>query len=71
MKSTKQYEVAALVRDSEKGAQVASQYPSIRLVYGDLDSAELLEEEARKADIVLRELPIFLRPWNSSLDHSC
>ncbi|KAL8653039.1 MAG: hypothetical protein Q9226_004010, partial [Calogaya cf. arnoldii] len=53
MKSTKQYEVAALVQNSEKGAQVASQYPSIRLVYGNLDSAELLEEEARKADIVL------------------
>ncbi|KAL8922109.1 MAG: hypothetical protein Q9172_003714 [Xanthocarpia lactea] len=52
-RSTKQYDVAALVRNSEKGAQVASQYPAIRLVYGDLDSAEVLEEEARKADIVL------------------
>lgn len=54
MRSTKQYEVAALVRNSDKGAQIASQYPTIRLVYGDLDSAETLEEEARKADIVLR-----------------
>ncbi|KAI4221893.1 MAG: hypothetical protein L6R36_006560 [Xanthoria steineri] len=53
MRSTKQYEVAALVRNSDKGAQIASQYPTIRLVYGDLDSAEALEEEARKADIVL------------------
>ncbi|KAL8808823.1 MAG: hypothetical protein Q9200_003989 [Gallowayella weberi] len=52
-KSSKKYEVAALVRNSDKGAQVASQYPTIRLVYGDLDSAELLEKEAKKADIVL------------------
>ena len=34
---------------------MASQFPRVRLVYGNLDSAELLEEEARKADIVLRE----------------
>ncbi|KAL8886173.1 MAG: hypothetical protein Q9215_006075 [Flavoplaca cf. flavocitrina] len=53
MKSTKQYDVAALVRDSDKGAQIASQYPAIRLVYGDLDSSDVLEEEAKKADIVL------------------
>ncbi|KAL8995817.1 MAG: hypothetical protein Q9169_004537 [Polycauliona sp. 2 TL-2023] len=53
MRSETQYEVAALVRNSEKGAQVASQYPDIRLVYGDLDSSEVLDEEAQKADIVL------------------
>ena len=56
MKSTKQYDVAALVRDSDKGAQIASQYPAIRLVYGDLDSSDVLEEEAKKADIVLRAI---------------
>lgn len=49
-----EYELASLVRNSEKGAQVASQYASVRLVYGDLDSEQTLEEEARKADIVLR-----------------
>ncbi|KAI4101978.1 MAG: hypothetical protein L6R37_004694 [Teloschistes peruensis] len=47
------YDIAVLVRNSDKGAQVASQYSSIRLVYGDLDSANVLEEEAKKADIVL------------------
>ncbi|KAL8912221.1 MAG: hypothetical protein Q9171_002735 [Xanthocarpia ochracea] len=61
-RSTKQYDVAALVRNSEKGAQVASQYPAIRLVYGDLDSAEVLEEEARKADIVLRKFLMISKP---------
>ncbi|KAF2490435.1 nucleoside-diphosphate-sugar epimerase [Lophium mytilinum] len=46
------YSITALVRNSEKGAKVASQYASIRLVYGDLDSTELITEEASKADIV-------------------
>lgn len=46
------YEITALVRNSEKGAKIASQYASIRLVYGDLDSTELITEEAAKADIV-------------------
>lgn len=47
------YEVACLVRNSDKGAQIASQYPNVKLVYGSLDDVELLEGEARKADIVL------------------
>lgn len=47
------YDISALVRDSDKGAQVASQYPKIRLVYGTLDDSKTLEEEAAKADVVL------------------
>ncbi|KAF2434729.1 nucleoside-diphosphate-sugar epimerase [Tothia fuscella] len=47
-----EYEFTALVRNSEKGALVAARYPKIRLVYGDLDSSDLLTEEAEKADIV-------------------
>ncbi|KAL8716922.1 MAG: hypothetical protein Q9225_005786 [Loekoesia sp. 1 TL-2023] len=47
------YQVAALVRNSDKGAQVASQYPNVRLVYGDLDSTDVLQQEAKEADIVL------------------
>ncbi|KAF2446418.1 NAD dependent epimerase/dehydratase family protein [Karstenula rhodostoma CBS 690.94] len=46
-------EITALVRNSDKGAKVASQYPKVRLVYGDLDSAELLTTEAAKADVVV------------------
>ncbi|KAH7122514.1 NAD dependent epimerase/dehydratase family protein [Dendryphion nanum] len=45
--------ITALVRNSDKGAKVGSQYATIRLVYGDLDSTELLTIEASKADIVL------------------
>lgn len=47
------YEVACLVRNSDKGAQIASQYPNVKLVYGSLDDVELLQGEALKADIVL------------------
>ncbi|KAI9851172.1 MAG: hypothetical protein M1838_004281 [Thelocarpon superellum] len=48
-----EYEIACLVRDSDRGALVASQYPKVRLVYGALESVEIVEEEATKADIVL------------------
>lgn len=41
------------MRNSDKGAQIASQYPTVKLVYGSLDDVELLEREAQKADIVL------------------
>ncbi|KAL9610841.1 MAG: hypothetical protein Q9167_004481 [Letrouitia subvulpina] len=47
------YEVSCLVRNSDKGALVASRWANIRLVYGDLDSYDVLEEEAKRADIVL------------------
>ncbi|KAK5127897.1 hypothetical protein LTR85_005014 [Meristemomyces frigidus] len=46
------YDITCLVRNSDKGALVVKDYPKIKLVYGDLDSTELLEEEAKKADIV-------------------
>lgn len=43
-----------LVRNSDKGAQVASQYAKVKLVYGDLDSIAVLEEAARNADVTIR-----------------
>ncbi|KAH6622137.1 hypothetical protein C7974DRAFT_457074, partial [Boeremia exigua] len=46
-------EITALVRNSDKGAKIASQFPKARLVYGDLDSTELLTTEASGANIVL------------------
>ncbi|KAB8258666.1 hypothetical protein BDV32DRAFT_151112 [Aspergillus pseudonomiae] len=44
---------SCLVRMKEKGDQVLARYPSIHLVYGDLDNTELIEAEASKADIIL------------------
>ncbi|KAH7087481.1 hypothetical protein FB567DRAFT_346454 [Paraphoma chrysanthemicola] len=46
-------EITALVRNSDKGAKVASQYAKVRLVYGDLDSTDLITKESAAADIVL------------------
>ena len=43
-----------LVRTEEKGEQVKKVFPNARIVLGDLDDSALLEEEAAKADIVLR-----------------
>lgn len=48
-----EYQIACLVRNSDKGAQVASQYAKARLVYGNLDDGDILRHEAEKADIVL------------------
>jgi nucleoside-diphosphate-sugar epimerase len=45
--------VSCLVRNSDKGAKVASQYAKVRLVYGTLDDVDVLEKEAAEADIVL------------------
>ena len=42
-----------LVRDAERGALITAVYQKIRLVYGGLDDAAVLEEEAAKADIIL------------------
>jgi len=46
------WEFSALVRTKEKATQLVNQFPKVRIVYGDLDSADILEEEAIKADIV-------------------
>jgi uncharacterized protein YbjT (DUF2867 family) len=53
-----EYEISALVRNSDKGAVVASKFAKVRLVYGGLDDAKVLEEESAKADIVIREFLI-------------
>lgn len=47
------FSYSALVRSPQKGEQVKAQYPSIRIVIGDLDDSKLLEKESAAADIVL------------------
>lgn len=47
-----EWEITCLARNSDKGAKIAAKYPSIRLVYGDLDSFDLIKEEAKQADVV-------------------
>jgi len=48
------FEYSALVRTEDKANDVKEKYPSVRVVLGDLDSSELIEKEAARADIVLR-----------------
>ena len=50
-----EYEFTCLVRNSDKAAQVAKDYAKFKFVYGDLDKVDLIEEESKKADIVLSE----------------
>ncbi|ORY57225.1 uncharacterized protein BCR38DRAFT_354931 [Pseudomassariella vexata] len=47
------YEYTLLVRNEERGKPVAEKYPKVRLVYGTLDSADVIEKEAAAADIVV------------------
>ncbi|KAL4802502.1 hypothetical protein BDV18DRAFT_163904 [Aspergillus unguis] len=48
-----EYELAALVRSPEKAEKVVAAYPKVRVVSGDLDNVDLIEEEARKSDVVI------------------
>jgi hypothetical protein len=45
-----------LVRTEDKAATVRKAYSRSRIVLGELDHYDLLEEESAKADIVLRTL---------------
>ena len=45
--------ITAIVRNSDKGAKVAAAYPSVKLVYGDLEAADEIKKAATTADIVL------------------
>ncbi|KAJ4356107.1 uncharacterized protein N0V89_004135 [Didymosphaeria variabile] len=44
--------ISCLVRDHEKAKQLSKIYPDVRIVEGDLDDVQLVEKEAREADIV-------------------
>jgi nucleoside-diphosphate-sugar epimerase len=46
------YEITALVRNTDKGAQVAKDFVKVRLVCGDLNDEALIEKESAAADIV-------------------
>ena len=53
MKQHPDYEVTALLRTLPETFN--QQYPHVRIVRGDYDSAEILADEAEKADVVVRE----------------
>ena len=45
--------LACLVRDVSKARKLSGAYPDIEIVQGSLDDSKLVEQEARKADVVL------------------
>ncbi|KAL4949689.1 hypothetical protein BDW69DRAFT_188079 [Aspergillus filifer] len=48
-----EYEIAALIRNPEKAKNVVAAYPRVRVVNGDLDNANVIEEEAGKGNVVI------------------
>lgn len=46
------------MRDSAKAATISKAYPNVHIVQGDLDAADVIEDEARQADVVVRMLRI-------------
>ncbi|KAL0265413.1 hypothetical protein SLS55_001380 [Diplodia seriata] len=50
-----EYEWTFLVRNPESVAALPKQYPNAKAVHGDLDSYDLIVEEASKADVVFSE----------------
>ncbi|KAH9884372.1 NAD(P)-binding protein [Xylariomycetidae sp. FL2044] len=52
-KAHPEYEYTLLVRDRVKAKHITDKYPNVRLAFGDLDSADVIESEAAAADVVL------------------
>lgn len=50
----------ALVRTKDKGSKVTAAYPNVNVVYGDLDSYDLIKEQAANADIVVRKWSAYI-----------
>lgn len=57
---TCQYTV--LLRDEAKAQKLSQAYPDVQIVLGDLDASSTLEQQAREADIVIREYPTSRHP---------
>ena len=54
-------QLACLIRDKSKAKHVSASYPNVDIVQGSLDDVDLVEQEARKADVVLSPTV-----WNSN-----
>ncbi|KPM43929.1 hypothetical protein AK830_g2651 [Neonectria ditissima] len=66
VRSHPDYTIAALIRDGDVAKRIAEAFPKVRAVVGDLDNAELIEEEASKASVVLRKYPANLATWTGT-----
>lgn len=48
------YQITGLVRRDEQGDKIATKYPSVQVLKGDLDSHHILVEQAKEADVILQ-----------------
>lgn len=53
--SDRQDDIAVLNRHAESDKSILEAFPRVRIVRGDLDDTELIENEAKAADVVFRE----------------
>lgn len=58
-----EYQLVALVRNENQAKVIQTAFPAIETVIGDLDSDNVLQAEAAKADVVLSKLSYFLREY--------
>ena len=49
-------QLTCLVRDASKAKQLSATYPDVEIIQGGLDDSDLVEQEAKKADVVLSPL---------------
>lgn len=54
-KAHPQYKIRALIRDASKGKAVQKAYNQVQIVPGGLDDTDIIAQEARDADVVVRK----------------
>jgi hypothetical protein len=54
-KAHPEYHIVALVRNEAQAKIIKAAFPAVETVTGDLDSDEVLQAEAAKADVVLSQ----------------
>ncbi len=47
--------LSCLVRDTSKARHLSDLYPHVEIIQGGLDDSELVEQETRKADVILSQ----------------
>jgi N-acetyl-gamma-glutamylphosphate reductase len=51
------WHVTGLVRTEEQAKKINSKHPSVHMVIGDLDSSDIIIEQSKQANVVIRILP--------------
>lgn len=55
MKSHPEYKVRALIRDAAKGAAITKTFSQAEVVNGSLNDVNIIAQEAKDADVVVRK----------------